>query len=113
MSNTSRDFEDAEGIKDLLEWLVDGKIPIWDLFMGQYISSMGEAAFVLAIGGISTISLLSWTQSWTITSVWAILLGGFFVVLLPPAAASAIAIVVTGMLAVAFYSVIWPRIGSQ
>lgn len=100
-----------EGPREYLEGLLDGSVSIWDLIMGSYIESMGEAAFFLVIAGITAVSLLSWTRNFTITGVWLTILGGFFIVLLPPAAATLAAVTTTALLAIAFYSVYRRNVG--
>jgi hypothetical protein len=99
-------------VETLIEDIVSGDISMWELFLGSYIESMGVTAFVLIVGGVTTLALLSWTRNFTITATWLLLLGGFFVILLPPAAATTAALLVTALLAVAFYSTIWRNIGA-
>lgn len=103
---------DGRNASETVRDLVAEEIDLWDLVLGSYIDSMGASAFVLLIGGASALSLLSWTRNFTITATWLLLLGGFFVVLLPPAAATAAALMVTALLGVAFYSVIWRNVGA-
>lgn len=102
---------DGRDVTAVVEDIVAGDIGVWELVLGSYIESMGASAFVLILGGVTTLALLSWTRSFTVTSTWLLLLGGFFVVLLPPAAATAAALLVTALLGVAFYSTIWRQIG--
>jgi|APHM01.1.fsa_nt_gi hypothetical protein len=109
MTNTTYP-EDPEGY---LEGLLNGDVSIFDLIMGSYIESTGQAAFFLMIAGTSAVALFSWSRSLNLTVTWLTLLGGFFVVLLPPAAATIAAVATTALLAVAFYSVYRRNVGRR
>jgi len=102
-----------DGPRGYLEGLLNGDVSIFDLIMGSYVESTGQAAFFLMVAGTSAVALLSWTRSLNLTVTWLILLGGFFVVLLPPAAATLAAVATTALLAVAFISLYRSNVGGR
>ena len=88
--------------------LLDGK---WfEVFADPYIGVLGEAGLALMISGTSTAVILTWTRSLTLTGTWLILLSGFFVMFLPTPAATIIVLLITVLLAAAFYSVYASRL---
>lgn len=104
---------DRPDIGELGEDLLDGEIGILDFFAAPYVDQMGMSGVALVFAGVSAAGVLSWSQSFTITAVWVILVGGFFMVLLPTPAAVVFAVGVTFMLAIAFYSIIWRQVGDR
>lgn len=98
-------------IQELLEGMLDGEW--WDLFTNPYTSTMGEASVALVLVGVTAAAILGWSGSMTLTAVWLVLSAGFFIALLPAPAATVVAVVVTLMLAVAYFAVAWTRIGGR
>lgn len=105
--------DEGNGLKGLLENFINGDGTIWDVLFEPFVSTMGLAAFGLMVSGTSAAALLTWTRSWTLTATWLVLTGGFFVVLLPPAAATVMALLITAMLAISYYSVAYTRVGGR